>query len=59
MRCVWTILLSFPCLAMAYEGVSEFDAARAVLEIRCLECHTEDKAKGDLILTNRLPLREY
>jgi mono/diheme cytochrome c family protein len=53
MRRVWIILLSFPCLAMAYENASQFDAARAVLEIRCLECHTEDKAKGDLILTNR------
>lgn len=53
MRRVWIILLSFPCLARAYENVSEFDAARAVLEIRCLECHTEERAKGDLILSSR------
>ncbi|MES2438379.1 MAG: PSD1 and planctomycete cytochrome C domain-containing protein [Verrucomicrobiota bacterium] len=53
MRRVWTILLSLPGLAMAYEKTSEFDAARAVLEVRCLECHTEEKAKGQLVMTNR------
>ncbi len=30
-----------------------FDAAREVLEIRCVECHTPEKAKGGLIMTTR------
>lgn len=53
MRRAWTILLSFPGLSMAYDKPPEFDAAREVLEIRCLECHTRDKAKGELVLTHR------
>ena len=38
---------------MAYEQAAAFEAARAVLEVRCLECHTQEKAKGDLIFTTR------
>jgi mono/diheme cytochrome c family protein len=30
-----------------------FDAARTVLETRCLECHTDQKTKGGLLLTKR------
>ncbi|RYD18966.1 MAG: cell surface protein, partial [Verrucomicrobiaceae bacterium] len=53
MRRAGTILLSLSGLSMAYDKFPEFDAAREVLEIRCLECHTQDKAKGDLVLTHR------
>jgi hypothetical protein len=34
-------------------GYSAFDAARSVLETHCLECHTEDEAKAELVLTTR------
>jgi hypothetical protein len=34
-------------------GDSAFDAARSVLETHCLECHTEDEAKAELVLTTR------
>ncbi|RYD27735.1 MAG: DUF1549 domain-containing protein, partial [Verrucomicrobiaceae bacterium] len=51
MRLAWTILLVFPGLSMAYDKHPEFDAAREVLEIRCVECHTEDKAKGEFVMT--------
>ncbi|GAA5126709.1 PSD1 domain-containing protein [Luteolibacter yonseiensis] len=44
--------MSLPSLAAAYGSEPDFDAARTVLETRCLECHTEDKAKGGLVLTN-------
>src|SRR6478609_2781110 len=53
MRSLWTIILSLPGLAAAYEQVPGFDAARAVFEVRCLECHTPEKAKGDLVFTTR------
>ena len=53
MRIVWTILLGLPSVAAAYEQAATFDAARAVLEVRCLECHTREKAKGDLVFTTR------
>jgi len=48
------ILLSFPSLAtMAYDSDTPFHAARAVLELRCVECHTAEVAKGDLDFTTR------
>ena len=53
MRSVWSILLSLSAVLMADEPTSAFDAARAVLEVRCLECHTAENAKADLILTTR------
>ncbi len=53
MRCVWMIFLGLPTLAHAAPQASTFDAARAVLEVRCLECHTREKAKGDLVFTTR------
>jgi hypothetical protein len=53
MRCVWLIFLSVPTWVAAYESATPFDAARVVLEVRCLECHTEEKAKGDLVFATR------
>ncbi|MEO5715735.1 MAG: PSD1 and planctomycete cytochrome C domain-containing protein [Luteolibacter sp.] len=38
---------------MAETGASPFDAAREVLELHCLECHTKDQAKGDLVFETR------
>lgn len=47
-----------PCLLLATSAACAaadpvFDAARDVLEIRCLECHTDGKAKGALLMTTR------
>ena len=53
MRYLWLAILNLPATAAAYDKVPTFDAARAVLEVRCVECHTPEKAKGDLILTTR------
>jgi mono/diheme cytochrome c family protein len=53
MRFVVRMILGLPILAKAYEPVPTFDAAREVLEIRCVECHTPEKAKGDLDFTTR------
>jgi hypothetical protein len=53
MRCVWSVFLSISTTGLAYESVPTFDAARSVLELRCVECHTQEKAKGELILTTR------
>ncbi len=53
MRYLWLAILNLPATVAAYEKAQTFDAARAVLEVRCLECHTPEKAKGDLILTTR------
>jgi mono/diheme cytochrome c family protein len=53
MRHGWIIVLGLPIAAMADEEATSFEAARAVMESRCLECHTEEKAKGELILTTR------
>ncbi|MES2920876.1 MAG: PSD1 and planctomycete cytochrome C domain-containing protein [Verrucomicrobiota bacterium] len=47
------ICLGLPTLAHADSQSSKFDAARAILEVRCLECHTQEKAKGDLVFTTR------
>jgi hypothetical protein len=41
---------ALPCLG---GDLSRFDAARTVLEIRCLQCHTQDKAKGGLVMETR------
>lgn len=40
-------------LARGYESSPVFDAAREVLEIRCLECHAGGEAKGGLLMTTR------
>ncbi|MEY3898223.1 MAG: hypothetical protein RLZZ214_3744 [Verrucomicrobiota bacterium] len=53
MRSLWTLFLSLPTAAMAYEQATPFEAAREILEVRCLECHTQEKAKGDLVFTTR------
>jgi mono/diheme cytochrome c family protein len=53
MRFFWVFLTGMTALASAYESSSAFDAAREVLEIRCLECHTGDEAKGGLLMTTR------
>jgi len=53
MRWEWGIFLCLPGLALAGSGVSPFDAARETLELHCLECHTKDTAKGDLVLETK------
>ncbi len=53
MRYFWVAFLGFATGAAAYESMPAFDAAREILEIRCLECHTPGKAKGDLLMTTR------
>jgi mono/diheme cytochrome c family protein len=53
MRFSWMIFLFFPTWGLAYGPASSFDAARKVLETRCLECHTQEKAKGELVLETR------
>lgn len=47
------ILLGLPALAMGDSGSAWFEPAREVLETRCLECHTPEKAKGELVMTTR------
>ncbi len=42
------LLLAGPCLAS-----SSFEAAREVLETKCLSCHHPGETKGDLLLTTR------
>lgn len=49
MRSFWILILGATCGAAA----TPFDAAREVLETRCVECHTPEKAKGDLVMTTR------
>ncbi len=53
MRCLWLIFLSLPSWVAAAEQATTFDAARTVFEVRCLECHRQEKAKGDLVFTTR------
>jgi len=43
-------LIFTPAIAAAYEVATPFDAAREVLESKCLECHTTKEKKGELIL---------
>lgn len=53
MRFVWiTASLIFPFSVNA-GGAEGFDAVRDILETRCLECHTPEKTKGDLLMTTR------
>ena len=59
MRCFWIALLSLSASVAAYdENPPEFTAARAVLEVRCLECHTEDEAKGGLVMATRAGMEQ-
>lgn len=53
MRLVWIMIFGLPGIALAEGYASPFEAAREVLETRCLECHTPEKAKGDLVMTTR------
>ncbi len=47
MRLRWTAaLLLLPATAPAYQEASLFTSARDVLELRCMECHTPEEAKG-------------
>jgi len=46
MRYVWIMMLGFPGAAMGEAGAVAFDPVRDILETRCLECHTPEKAKG-------------
>lgn len=53
MRRAIAMIFLLPGLAAAYDDAPGFDAARAVLEVRCVECHTPDTAKGGLVFTTR------
>ena len=53
MRFGWSVFLCLPGLALAAVDPSPFEAARDVLETRCLECHTKDQAKGDLVMETK------
>ncbi len=53
MRLYWLVFLALPGWSVADESSPAFDAARKVLETHCLECHTEDQAKGELLMTTR------
>jgi hypothetical protein len=53
MRFAGSIFFCLPATVMAYSEPAPFDAAREVLEIRCLECHTAGEAKGGLVMENR------
>ncbi len=53
MRYLRLAILNLPATVSAYDGAQTFEAARTVLEVRCVECHTPEKAKGDLLLTTR------
>ena len=53
MHRLWLSFVMFPVLVRAEGYSTTFDAARQVLETRCLECHTPEKAKGDLLLNTR------
>ena len=49
----WITLFGLPGVAPGHDASATFGPAREVLEIRCLECHTPEKAKGDLVMTTR------
>jgi len=53
MRVEWAAFFCVPVTLMAYSEPTLFEAAREVLEIRCLECHTADEAKGGLVMEMR------
>ena len=42
-------------MAVAYGVATPFDAAREVLETKCLECHTTKEKKGGLIFVKVEP----
>jgi len=46
-------LALIPAAANAYAPATPFDAAREVLETKCLECHTKKEAKGGLVFETR------
>lgn len=52
MRVISLLLFIVPSVGGAYQ-TTPFDAARDVLEPKCLECHTPQEAKGGLVLTTR------
>ncbi|MEP5506992.1 MAG: PSD1 and planctomycete cytochrome C domain-containing protein [Luteolibacter sp.] len=53
MRLVPVILLaSFPAFG------ADFEQARAVLEVNCVECHTPEEAKGELVMSTKADM-EY
>ena len=52
MRFIRIMAFGFPGI-LTGETSASFDAARQVLETRCLECHTQEKAKGELVMATR------
>ena len=56
MRFLWLALLGIPAGALGDDASKAFDAARLILETRCLECHTEEQKKGNLLMTTRAGL---
>jgi hypothetical protein len=52
MRVLPLLLFLVPPVVGAYDS-PPFDAARTVLETKCLECHTPQEAKGGLVLSTR------
>ncbi len=53
MRLACLMIALVPGIAVAYGETPVFDAAREVLETRCLECHTAGEAKGGLVMETR------
>jgi hypothetical protein len=53
MRFVWIMMLGLPGIAAGEAVAPAFDDARDILERNCVECHTQEKAKADLIMTTR------
>jgi mono/diheme cytochrome c family protein len=53
MRYFPMIMLVFPAVALAEGGPESFDTVRDIFETRCLECHTPEKTKGDLVMSTR------
>ena len=53
MRSSWILIFGLLQGAMGESLPAAFTAAREVLEIHCLECHTPEKAKGGLIMGTR------
>ncbi|MGJ8633510.1 MAG: PSD1 and planctomycete cytochrome C domain-containing protein [Luteolibacter sp.] len=51
MRSVFGIFLGLATIAGAYDSASEFEKARGVLEMNCVECHVPEEAKGGLVMT--------
>jgi hypothetical protein len=53
MRFVWIMMLGLPGIAAGEAVAPAFDDVRDILERNCVECHTQEKAKADLIMTTR------